>query len=632
MKSRASRLLLVVLPTLKVNSSFTYQSTQNVISLRNYLTKKTYSILTSSLLSKLVPTCKSCGIKLQDSDKNSPGFYYIPSVKKHIKHEDDVFNKALSNLSLEDQQLLTNNNEDLLDTMQAPVKSVSQSEKLAEEYNLPKTIECIRCRNAQFKSEFKQVNEEYPIESIDSIMSSIPIDSNLVYIINGQDFPLSLNTRVFKYTSTRKIKFIVNKVDLLFKTKELSLKYGLTFIQDYLRSKHNINPENVTIISGKTNWNVEKLLKFIENESYIIGHTNSGKSTIIKSLLFQIFKNKSSSKRLNSRDRTKLEKEQDLKINSQSKARDYKSAKQLRKKQELLKNKLGPGTSYMPGFTRGFIEILLGDPFDLSCKTIYDVPGFTNSTHPSVLYDLETSDLKNLSKGVWVYKEGYYYSHYDTLKENRCLTVGGLFYLVPPIESMVQIRSCINFDYEFYRSFENAKHLATHLEENPATRKKFLLKYTPEKFDKKFKRYIIPPFYGSVDLVIQNIGHLNLKPTGAKNNNRPMIIYLPDGLEAIIRQPITEYISKSFSGVDKNGNPLRKENYYDKSTYALKRYFNKAPFFARLIPSKSVELDLQAEEDFKRINIWMQDHGLEVETYDENTKLDVHNKYKYWVE
>ena len=57
-----------------------------------------------------------------------------------------------------------------------------------------------------------------------------------------------------------------------------------------------------------------------------------------------------------------------------------------------------------------------------------------------------------------------------------------------------------------------------------------------------YKRYIIPPFYGTIDLVIKDIGYINIKPTGKKLTNELMVLYLHPSLEAIIRQPILNYI------------------------------------------------------------------------------------------
>lgn len=591
------------------------------------------SNLSSSLLTKLFKTCNSCGIRLQDTDRTKPGFYVQSNHKPFQKPEDLVFDKHVKELSIEDQKLLTNDNEDLIDMIHKPIKHKSQSQIIEKELNLPTTIDCIRCREVTFKSQFLKRIDEFPVEQIETIMSNIPSNANLVYIINGQDFPLSIDENIFKFKSPNKIKFIINKSDLLFKTNSLALKYGLTFIQDYLKSKYQVPPENVMITSGKTNWNIKQILEFVDNNSYIIGHTNSGKSTIIKSLLYYIHKNQLNKKRLSSRDKLKLQKQQDDIINQKS-IGEYKMTRLKRKNEELIKNMVGPGASFMPGFTRGFIEIVLGDEYDSKAKVIYDVPGFSNDLGPKILNQLDPKKLKNISKGSKVFDSGFYYSHYETIKGNQCLTFGGLMYIIPPSDSMYQIRSCINYDYDIYKNFEHVKHIATSLNEYPSLIDKFLVNYSPEEFDDNIKRFIVPPHYGSIDLVFQNLGHINLKPTGPKQNSLPMIIYLPRGLKAIIRQPITDYIAKSFSGKDGNRNRLRKENYLTKSTFELKRYNNKQPFYSQLIPSEKIFDDesQQMELDYKKITEFTSKFNQGDLKYDSQTILDEQNKFDYWIE
>ena len=592
------------------------------------------SSLSSALLANLVKTCSSCGVKLQNEDKLKPGYYLDKSLSQSKKpfrrYEDTVFEKYLENLSVEDQKLLTNENEELVETINKFPKPQSLSERL----QLPETVECVRCREAKFRSNFPRLTEEFPIESVEKVMTNIPPNSNLVYIINGQDFPMSIDTQIFKYTSSQSVKFVITKSDLLFKTNALSFKYGLTFVQDYLHSKFKVPRENVFITSGKTDWNSKDLLKFIDNNSYIIGHANSGKSSIIKSLLFQIKRQElSKPKKLSKRELIKLQKQQDRMINDESvKVENVRKSRKDKRAEELLKQRLGPGVSYVPGFTRGFIEIVLGDQYDPNSKVIYDVPGFSNLNANNGICDLiATNKLKLLTKGVKVFDHGFYYSNYNTIKGNQCLTFGGINYLIPPADSIYQIRNCINAQYEIFKSFDTATEISTKLDQYPSIIGNFLTQHSKETI-KELRRFIIPPHYGPIDLVFQNIGHINLIPTGSKQNNQPMILYLPKGVEAIIRQPITNYIAKSFTGRDANRNPLRKENYVSKSTFALRRYNNKEPFFSRLIPSEKYDNEtIQTEMDYQAISRWISIAKGQKMDYNDETVIE-QNRFEYWVE
>jgi ribosome biogenesis GTPase A len=542
-----------------------------------------------------------------------------------------VFEKYLEDLSVEDQKLLTNENEELVDTISKFPKPQSLSERL----QLEETVECVRCREAKFRSNFPRLNEEFRTESVEQVMTNIPPNSNLVYIINGQDFPMSIDDQIFKYTSSKSVKFVITKSDLLFKTNALSLKYGLTFIQDYLYTKFQVPRENVFITSGKTDWNTKDLVKFIDNNSYIIGHVNSGKSSIIKSLLFQIKRQEMSRpKKLSKRELTKLQKQQDRMINDEStNVGNARKSRKDKREEKLLKQRLGPGVSYVPGFTRGFIEVVLGDQYDANSKVIYDVPGFSFLNTNNDICDLiSTTKLKLLTKGVKTFDHGFYYSNYNTIKGNQCLTFGGINFLIPPPDSIYQIRNCINAQYEIFKSFNTATDISTKLEQYPSFIGKFLTHHTKNSI-KELRRFIIPPHYGPIDIVFQNIGHINLTPTGSKQNNQPMILYLPKGVEAIIRQPITNYIAKSFTGKDANRNPLKKENYASKSTFALRRYNSKELFFSRLIPSEKSENEtLQTEMDYQAISRWISiAKGRNIE-FNDRTVIKENNRYEYWVE
>lgn len=589
-----------------------------------YNPHRRYSLsLNSALLSNLVLTCKSCGINLQTKDSTQPGYYTIAVQASKIKDTDKVFNKHVANLSLEDKQLLINNFDLALDVEYLDGKykrelseAKEQRVHFAKDHN---QAECVRCRNSQYRSNYGALDQEFPVESLDTVVGAIPPDAKLVCVLNAQDFPMSLNTKIFHYRRPGDIKFVVNKCDLLFKNNPTTLKYGQTFVLDYLYSKHGVPRENVMVVSGTINWNIAQLLQFIDNDSYVVGTVNSGKSTIIKSLLYAASK----PTRLSSRDRTRMEKEQDSRINSSSQPLSRYQQKKISKAQEaLFKKKVGPGVSYMPGYTRGFIPVELGE------RVIYDVPGFATGSH-GIYSQMDRKTIKDLTKGVQVYEKGFYFSKYQTLKPGQCLSMGGLFYLeAPNSTTMFQIRNCINFDYHIFSSFRKAEEVSTNL--LPAMAANFVIHHDNDTF-RNLQRYVVPPFYGPIDLVIQNVGHLSIQPTGSKTSNDPLVIYLPKGVDAVIRQPITNYIAKTFTGRDSKGNPLRKENIISKSTFALNRYSAKTPFVSKLIPSKRVE-ENQIDADYTRVSEWSSIAGGERVKYDEDYVVDERNRYEFWSE
>lgn len=65
--------------------------------------------------------------------------------------------------------------------------------------------------------------------------------------------------------------------------------------------------------------------------------------------------------------------------------------------------KVGPGVSYLPGFTRDVI------PVEVGLKLIYDVPGFSSDVSMHQLYNSfkSSKDIHRLIKGTQTFKMGY---------------------------------------------------------------------------------------------------------------------------------------------------------------------------------------------------------------------------------
>lgn len=548
--------------------------------------------LSPSLIHNLFPTCNSCGIKVQTDDPNKPGYYLNgtngnPDTVNKRKSEDEKFDKYLSSLPLEDQKLLLNDANSNLPSF----KDSSTQFKKQEKEERGSKIQCLRCRKATHQSNFNNLAEQdYPIEPFDSIMNEIPPNGNLVYIVSAQDFPMSFNDEVFKYRNAKEIQILVTKNDLLFKTIQLSNKYGLTFYRDYFWRNFKVPPENVNMVSGLIDWNIKHIIKLLKNDSYLIGHVNSGKSTIIQSLLYiiELEMREKLKRQPNSKLKTKFEKIQDRNINSLKSIGKTKLNKLNEEKILKFKKLNGPGTSYMPGFTRGHIPYELNDHL-----TVHDVPGFTNNKNHGIYEIMTPQDVKVLSKGVKIYERGSYKSHYETIRGDQVLTIGGIFLLkAPGVDSstMLQVRNCINFGIEKFSNLDKVKNVFANIESYPSIKNKLIVN------DLKYERFIIPPFHGSVDIVIKNIGHINILATGSKlPNDEPLLIYLPKNVDAIIRQPITKYTTRTLAGRDNKGNPLKKENLVSKSVTHVVRYTG-GPFYSKLIPTKHKSPSLTDKE------------------------------------
>lgn len=522
------------------------------IQLRHYSILKVIDFLPD----KLAPKCRSCGINLQDSDKSKPGYYIKEKILRqpyNKKKLDDVYASALKKLDQEDKSLLANGAELFIEG-----KLPKQNKKNADEKPVTKgnssDLECLRCRHVKFQLKFD--SEQFPIDPPSQIMEQVPPWANLVYVVSAQDFPMSLEKKVFEFWPAKQIQFVITKADLFFPSNKAAQDKGLPFFQDYLQRTYKVSPEQVFLVSGHVNWGVSKFLKDLKDDSFFIGSVNSGKSTLLQSLIFVLHAKNGNDK-----------------ISIENKLGFAASQRQRIKNIDKFKEQCGPGVSYMPGFTRNVI------PFELSPgKTVFDVPGFDGTESgklPEILLD---GSMKKLQQGQKFHKRGTYLSRYETAKQGQCITIGGLFFLSVPNQSMYRIRSLVNHPVYIFKNHNKAMECWGDMENLPALKDVFLLKKTD------LVKYQIPPFVGSIDLVFKNFGYITITATGAMPEpNPPVYIYLPKYVTACVRAPISQYITKTLSGRDNKGRILPKEEWVTKSTKETKRYVGHEPLTRNLI-------------------------------------------------
>ena len=80
---------------------------------------------------------------------------------------------------------------------------------------------------------------------------------------------------------------------------------------------------------------------------------------------------------------------------------------------------------------------------------------------------------------------------------------------------------------------------------NHPLKKYFCLKH-PYSDIKMFDRHVIPPFQGTVEIVIKDIGYFQVKPTGKYSFNGLYEIWVPKGIKVCIREPLAKLISTSY--------------------------------------------------------------------------------------
>lgn len=155
------------------------------------------------------------------------------------------------------------------------------------------SITCQRCHFMKHYNTSLAVNvspEEYP-----KLLSSIRSKrSAVILLVDLMDFPCSIWPDILSIIGTKRPVFVVgNKVDLL----PPDSNHFLTHVTDCLSKAiedsgiGNANVKHVALVSAKTGFGIEQLInklhKFWEYKGhvYLVGCTNSGKSTLFNALL-----------------------------------------------------------------------------------------------------------------------------------------------------------------------------------------------------------------------------------------------------------------------------------------------------------------------------------------------------------
>ena len=162
--------------------------------------------------------------------------------------------------------------------------SVLQTEDIEKEGFVKKSVYdkseyCERCFKIKNYGEYsvldKRVDTEGLIKNINSDMYA-----DVAFLIDS----LNINDRLKSYIN----KFTVNKYILITKKDVLPKSLKEKTLIEYIR--HNVyNTDNIMCISSVKNYNIDAFLKKIDRDNvrrlYIVGFTNSGKSTFINHLL-----------------------------------------------------------------------------------------------------------------------------------------------------------------------------------------------------------------------------------------------------------------------------------------------------------------------------------------------------------
>lgn len=505
---------------------------------------KTETTRNLNLLSK--EFCHSCGLELQTEDENQPGFYKLRTTAevKPVREVDEKYATMVKNLSNDHRALLINETDFSKPKLFEPYTKQMGHEARPKEFksiiqdpNTEKRKNCQRCHQLIHFNSFD--SSSGPEVSSATLRSQIPSNASLIYVLNARDFPLGLQPEVIQNFKANKIYYVVNKIDHFFDDVKQPYRTGVKYFKNTLAKILNADPDKVFVVSAKLGWGIKEVVDNLpKGEVYIVGEVNSGKSSLIKSILY--------------RDNLNL-----------TKHGDY-----------------GPGISSFPSFTRAEMRFPLK-----TGSTIIDYPGFTDSFQE--LYDMMSpQDAKIInekpvySNPLYGLKQVRYYTKINKIGKyngKRAVTVKGLFFLVPPDNSVVKFRVFIQGKPRVFSSVNKA--VRNYREDRQeALGDIYMLKH--EAYN-EMERYVIPPFHGSVDLVIGGVGFVTISPTSDKTTvapNKLFEVWVPKGVRVCVREPIMRYIYKIRSSFDIHGKPLEKSEIAKKG----------APYLAEVPKDKAI--------------------------------------------
>ncbi|ODV95033.1 hypothetical protein PACTADRAFT_17697 [Pachysolen tannophilus NRRL Y-2460] len=530
----------------------------------------------------LAHKCSACGIFLQNEDPNKLGYYPLENNTKVEQNKstasvklrtelDKKYVDILDDLPDEDRDLLINENSAYKDKSEIPreltfipdlrkqkLKSAKASShqkvELEPNHTVVKGIKCKRCHDALHQNIYKK--DEHKTPPLDHVFSKIPRNANLVHVVTAHDFPLSINKDFLKYISNpSKVYYVITKLDLLFENEKQAEKTAMPYFREMLVKLCQADPNKIYLSSGKLNW-TSKILEILpKGDNYFIGEVNSGKSTLIRSLLY--------------RDNERL-----TKIGN-----------------------FGPGISSLPSFTRADIRYKLKNNIN-----VIDTPGYTQENEDIFKY-LEVDHISDVFARPLRYSPKKFLHGENNISKitfkgkyngRRVVTFGGFCYLKPPVDTICKFRVQVPGIPHAFHDLEKAKEMCRTRPEAIKPKQVFLLN---EHSCDELIHYAIPPFYGNVDIVIGGVGYVTITPTGKKtsisdakaeselqNNNKNQIfeIWVPKGIKVCIREQIFNYIYKTKGSVDNTGNKLKKANIVKRGVTELKKIPNNKKIISSL--------------------------------------------------
>lgn len=477
--------------------------------------------------------CTSCGIQLQTIDPESEGYYIQPRTTQEINDmnkqqasSSTTYRSHKSSQFLSAFSKLDNEGRSLLTNQDSQVENeVIITSKKSKSFSKNEPLTCKRCHDALHHSQYD--TDKIQSLQLSQILEPIPVKSSIYHVFAASDFPLSLLNLPARRGD---IKFIMNKTDMLFAHGSTIDKYD-NYFKHIIKRLTGLKNSSVYMVSAHSNWGIKTLLgKLKDDVMYLVGYVNTGK--------------------------TKL-------------AQRIESAYTMKSDNKKLL-----GSSHFPALTRDEIEHKLS-----SRKSLIDTPGLI--TDDNSFKHIKQEHLKNLTQGKKLIITEMRKERYHSARDGQIISIaGGLILLRVPNGTIVQAK---NATYGVLRNFQSIDKAIEVLQNQPdALEKSIFVK--PESIKSELQRYVIPPFKGTIDLLVKDLGFVQIKPTGRINENSELFeVFAPKGIILGARETIEHFLTGYIKQYD-----TKEKKHYHKGEVVKITKSEKLRFKPKTIPDYKI--------------------------------------------